>query len=172
MYVSPNAGLSLKWPFNVWVKKTKTIHSSVISHSSMSDQAFLLPKWFCLGGIILAKGQLDHSCTFWTMAYYTTVDCLCFFDSDVTTYKVRYLFCNIKVQHSQIKNKILKVRELRFCFEISWFAIPGSSTFCAMNLVMIAICTLHALQGQIIACQLCKMTDHLFHLLRSGLTMW
>ena len=49
----------------------------------MSDQAVLLPKWFSHGGIILAKGHLDHSYTFWTMANYTTVDCLCFFDSDV-----------------------------------------------------------------------------------------
>ena len=35
------------------------------------------------GRIILTKGQLDHSYTFWIMANYTTVDCLCFFDSDV-----------------------------------------------------------------------------------------
>ena len=34
----------------------------------MSDQAVLLPKWFSHGGIILAKGQLDHSYTFWTMS--------------------------------------------------------------------------------------------------------
>ena len=34
----------------------------------MSDQTVLLPKLFSHGGIILAKGQLDHSCTFWTMS--------------------------------------------------------------------------------------------------------
>ena len=49
----------------------------------MSDQAVLLPKWSPHGRTILAKGQLDHLYTFWTMANYTTVDCLCFFDSDV-----------------------------------------------------------------------------------------
>ena len=49
----------------------------------MSDQAVLLPKWSPQKRIILAKGQLDHSYTFWTMANYTTVDCLCFLDSDV-----------------------------------------------------------------------------------------
>ena len=34
----------------------------------MSDQAGILPKWFSNRGIILAKGQLDHSYTFWTMS--------------------------------------------------------------------------------------------------------
>ena len=33
----------------------------------MSDQAGILPKWFFHWGIILAKGQLGHSYTFWTM---------------------------------------------------------------------------------------------------------
>ena len=33
----------------------------------MSDQAGILPKWFSSQGIILAKGQLNHSYTFWTM---------------------------------------------------------------------------------------------------------
>ena len=50
----------------------------------MSDLAGILPKWFSNRGIIFAKGQLDHSYTFWTMANYTTVDCLSFFDSDVS----------------------------------------------------------------------------------------
>ena len=31
-------------------------------------EAALLPKWFPHGRIILAKEQLDHSCTFWTMS--------------------------------------------------------------------------------------------------------
>ena len=34
----------------------------------MSDQAVLLPKWFSHGGIILAKGQFDHSYPFWTLS--------------------------------------------------------------------------------------------------------
>ena len=34
----------------------------------MSDQTGILPKWFSCWGIILAKGQLDHSNTLWTMA--------------------------------------------------------------------------------------------------------
>ena len=34
---------------------------------SMSDKAVILLKWFSHGGIILAKGQLGHSYTFWTM---------------------------------------------------------------------------------------------------------
>ena len=50
----------------------------------MSDQAVLLLKWFSYEGIILAKGQLVNSYTFWTMANYTTVDCLSFFESDVS----------------------------------------------------------------------------------------
>ena len=33
----------------------------------MSDKAVILPKWSPNGRIILAKGQLDHSYTFWTM---------------------------------------------------------------------------------------------------------
>ena len=33
----------------------------------MSDQADILPKWSSHLGIILAKGQLDHSFIFWTM---------------------------------------------------------------------------------------------------------
>ena len=33
----------------------------------MSDQAGILPKWFSNGGIILAKGQLNHTYAFWTM---------------------------------------------------------------------------------------------------------
>ena len=33
----------------------------------MSDQPVILPKWFSYEGILLAKGQLDHSYTFWTM---------------------------------------------------------------------------------------------------------
>ena len=33
----------------------------------MSDATVLLSKWFSNGGIFLAKGQLDHSYTFWTM---------------------------------------------------------------------------------------------------------
>ena len=33
----------------------------------MSDQAGILPKWFSNWGIILAKGQFDHSNNFWTM---------------------------------------------------------------------------------------------------------
>ena len=50
----------------------------------MSDQAVLLPKWFS------HRGQIDHSYTFWTMANYTTVDCLCFFDSDVSLWTLLY----------------------------------------------------------------------------------
>ena len=61
----------------------------------MSDQTVLLPKWFSHGGIILAKGQLDHSYTFWTMANYTTVDCLSFFDSDVSSNGIK--FCPISI---------------------------------------------------------------------------
>ena len=34
----------------------------------MSDQPVLLPKWCTQGGIILAKEQLGHSYTFWTMS--------------------------------------------------------------------------------------------------------
>ena len=34
----------------------------------MSDQAVLLPKWLSHGGIFLAKWQLDHSYTFWTIS--------------------------------------------------------------------------------------------------------
>ena len=33
----------------------------------MSDQTGILLKWFSNRGIILAKGQLDHLYTFWTM---------------------------------------------------------------------------------------------------------
>ena len=33
----------------------------------MSDQAGILPKWLSNRGILLAKWQLDHSYTFWTM---------------------------------------------------------------------------------------------------------
>ena len=33
----------------------------------MSDQAVILPKWSPYVSIILAKGQVDHSYTFWTM---------------------------------------------------------------------------------------------------------
>ena len=33
----------------------------------MSDQAGILPKWFSHQGIILAKGQLDHSYTIWAI---------------------------------------------------------------------------------------------------------
>ena len=36
----------------------------------MSDQAVLLPKCFSHRGIILAKGQFDHSYIFLTMANY------------------------------------------------------------------------------------------------------
>ena len=36
-----------------------------------SDQALLLPKWFTHKGITLAKGQLGHSYTFWTMSILT-----------------------------------------------------------------------------------------------------
>ena len=36
----------------------------------MSDQAVLLPKWLPHGRNILAKGHLDHSSTFWTVANY------------------------------------------------------------------------------------------------------
>ena len=38
-----------------------------------------MPKWSPHGRIILAKGQFDQPYTFWTMANYNTVDCLCFF---------------------------------------------------------------------------------------------
>ena len=76
----------------------------------MSDQAVLLPKWFSQGGIILAKGHLDHSYPFWTMANYTTVDCLCFFDSDVTI--IQIWFIKQKLQNvlalSQICEMLIK----------------------------------------------------------------
>ena len=36
-------------------------------YEAMSDQAVLLPKWLTHGGITLAKGQLGHFYTFWTM---------------------------------------------------------------------------------------------------------
>ena len=49
----------------------------------MSDQAVLLPKWSPHGGIILAKGWLDHSNTFWTMANYTYYTSTKFADSHV-----------------------------------------------------------------------------------------
>ena len=42
----------------------------------MSDQAVILPKWLTHGGIILAKGQLDHLYSFWTipnLIYYPTL---------------------------------------------------------------------------------------------------
>ena len=51
----------------------------------MSDQAVLLPKWSPNRRIILAKRQLDHSYTFWTMANYTTAVCPDFFETDVTS---------------------------------------------------------------------------------------
>ena len=37
----------------------------------MSYQAVLWPKWLSNGWIILAKGQLDHSNTFWSMPVWT-----------------------------------------------------------------------------------------------------
>ena len=49
----------------------------------MSCQAVLLPKWSSHGRIFLAKGQLDKSYSFLTMANYTTVDCDSFFETDV-----------------------------------------------------------------------------------------
>ena len=49
----------------------------------MSDQAVLLPKWSPHGGIILAKGWLDHSNTFWTMANYTYYTSTKFAESQV-----------------------------------------------------------------------------------------
>ena len=33
----------------------------------MSDQAGILPKWFFIRGIILAKGQFDQTYIFWNM---------------------------------------------------------------------------------------------------------
>ena len=49
----------------------------------MSDQAVLLPKLVSQGGIILAKGWLDHSYTFWTMANYAYYTSTKFADSHV-----------------------------------------------------------------------------------------
>ena len=49
----------------------------------MSDQAVIISKLFSYGGYILAKGQLDHSYTFWAMANYTTGVCPNFFETDV-----------------------------------------------------------------------------------------
>ena len=37
------------------------------SKKNMNDQGVLLPKWFTHRGITLAKGQLGHTYTFWTM---------------------------------------------------------------------------------------------------------
>ena len=44
----------------------------------MSDKAGILTKWFSKWGIILAKEQLHHSYTFWTMPIliFSPVDCL------------------------------------------------------------------------------------------------
>ena len=39
-----------------------------IDKKDTSDQTVLLPKWCTHRGIILAKGQLCHSFTFWTMS--------------------------------------------------------------------------------------------------------
>ena len=49
----------------------------------MSDQAILLPKLSPHWRIILAKGQLDHSYTFWTMANYTCYTSTKFADSHI-----------------------------------------------------------------------------------------
>ena len=37
------------------------------SYQMKKPQAGILPKWFSNRGIILEKGQFDHSCSFWTM---------------------------------------------------------------------------------------------------------
>ena len=81
----PASTCSTVWT-NVRFKKTVTIHSSVISHSTKS--IWVNKPSFCQNDpphriTFLAKGQLDNSYTFWTMANYSTVDCDSFFETDV-----------------------------------------------------------------------------------------
>ena len=69
-----------KWPRS----KCKKSEAKFLESPIFDLQKCNIPQKKPHGRIILAKGQLDHSYTFWTMANYTTVDCLCFFDSDVS----------------------------------------------------------------------------------------
>ena len=48
-----------------------------------SSKCIWVAKWSPHGRIILAKGQLDHSYTFWTMANYTYYTSMKFADSHV-----------------------------------------------------------------------------------------
>ena len=60
------------WPRDCCAKFATGLNIK-ISHSSksMSDKAVLFPKWLSHEEIILAKGQLDHLYTFWTMSIMT-----------------------------------------------------------------------------------------------------
>ena len=73
----------------------------------MSDQAGILPKWFSNRGIILAKGQLDHSYTFWTMANYTYDTSTKFADSHVTLIHSWYKWMQISQSFYSIVYNIL-----------------------------------------------------------------
>ena len=71
--------------YNVWVKKTETIHSSVISHSSKSIWVIKLS--FCQNDSPMGESfwQKDSLITHILFELWP-VDCLCFFDSDVIYY--------------------------------------------------------------------------------------
>ena len=60
----------------------------------MSYQAVLLPKWSLHARIVLAKGQLDNSYTFWTMANCTTGSTTNFYETDfsISSESVAYIF--------------------------------------------------------------------------------
>ena len=62
----------------------------------MSDQAVLLPKWCAPRGIILGKGQLGHSHTFWIMSIMIS--------SAVANFGYHPLFSRKKVQGNTFSN--------------------------------------------------------------------
>ena len=90
----------------------------------MSDQAVLLPKWSPNGRIILAKGQLNNSNTFWTMSilkfglvYFFSIHPLCLklASFQMRFYNIRSLCTFFKKPNSFLKNLFIVSTIARNC---------------------------------------------------------
>ena len=101
----------------------------------MSDQAVILPKWFPHGRIILAKGQLDHSYTLWTMAKHV------FQPSSKFCATVSIVCINFKFVRRFVPSQSYKTLYLQYWGIEAWLA------YCFVLGRLGTICAFHAFCG-------------------------
>ena len=93
----------------------------------MSDQPIILSKWFSYWEIILARGQLDHSYTFWTMANYEIWPSRKFWTSPSKLIYTHLLFVLSKITYFPIYYIVTSQ------FKLSWKGFVSTRTIIALG---------------------------------------